>query len=420
MAKPAFVMARKIDWMGLILISATFLNAALAFANNQIFPINASIASAAQLAVTTAAVAITLLRYPRLPLRFWAALSCLGLLTLMVSFWNNLNAKHFYDLLVIPCFIAFGTVVRCFPLKAFKIIFGAVSVITFLDVFAVGLYTALLDPLSYFRNTRVWVANQLPAGSDEAGLYLGANRGGGMFFSFLTDHRAGGPFLEPLSLGYFAVVSSMLFAIWLRYHPIERTLAFGACLILALLADSRVAAAMVMAFFGISCVQPLVRRWWSSVAPIILLLSAFIFYIASEGRNAVSETPRRIAITFDALLDSPLVELFNGVLSTTQFGDSGILYLIHAATLPGMFICLYLFSGQMNQTRLAQPLIPLMASIYLTTTALFGGAFLSIKTSALLGLIIGAASVGALPMKAKRMRASRGGSLGRLASLGSA
>jgi hypothetical protein len=385
----------------IVLVTATLLNAALAFSNSLLFPINSTIASLAQLAITAAALGIAVLRRPQLPLSFWIACACLAVFALMASMWNELNSKHYYDLMVIPIFIIFGSVIRQFPFKAFKLIFIAVGATCFLDAFAVGLYTTLFNPLSFFRNTRVWVSDQLASGSDEMGLYLGANRGGGSFFGFLTDHRLGGPFLEPLSLGYFAVVACMFFAVWFRHYPWQRAAAFAACLVLALLADSRVPSAVIILFFGLSFLQAYIRMSWSAVAPVIVLLAAFFFYLLSDGRLAESETPRRIAITFDVVAETNIFEFFTGALSVTRFGDSGILYLVYAATLPGMMLCLYLFSGALSSTRLTPPILPLMASIYITTTALFGGAFLSIKTSALLGILLGAASVGAVRSKSK-------------------
>jgi len=390
----------------IVLFAATLLNTALAFSNSLLFPVNSTIASVAQLAITAAAIAVAVLRRPQLPLSFWIACACLAVFALLASIWNELNSKHYYDLMVIPIFIIFGSVIRQFPFKAFKLIIAAVGVICFLDAFLVGLYTTLFNPLSFFRNTRVWVSDQLASGSDEMGLYLGANRGGGSFFGFLTDHRIGGPFLEPLSLGYFAVVACMFFAVWFRHYPWQRAGAFAACLVLALLADSRVPSAMIILFFGLSCLQSHIRMAWSAWGPAIVLVAAFFFYMMSDGRLAESETPRRIAITFDVVTSTNIFELFSGALNVSRFGDSGILYLVYAATLPGMLLCLYLFSGVLSSTRLTPPILPLMASIYITTTALFGGAFLSIKTSALLGIMLGAASVGAVrsKLKARSMR----------------
>ena len=309
--------------------------------------------------------------------------------------------------MVIPIFIIFGSVIRQFPFKAFKLIFIAVCATCALDAFFVGLYTTLFNPLAFFRNTRTWVADHLSAGADEMGLYTGANRGGGSFFGFLTDHRIGGPFLEPLSLGYFAVVASMFVAIWYRHYPWHRSLAFAVSLTLALLADSRVPSAVIILFFGLSFLQTHIRLSWTAIAPVIVLLAAFFFYLLSDGRLAESETPRRIAITFDVVAETNIFEFFTGALSNTQFADSGILYLVFAATLPGMLLCLYLFSGALSSTSLTPPVLPLMASIYITTTALFGGAFLSIKTSALLGIMLGAASVGALRPKSKARSPSK-------------
>lgn len=375
----------------LAVCAAVGMNALLAFINAHFYPITENIVMLVQILVTGLAGLLIVARPPRLAMAFITALIMLFFLMLAASVFRGWNIKVVYDLFIIPIYMILGMTVSRFPIRAFNNLFWTIFGIAVFEATNRLLYTAIFNPLAYFRASRPWAAKQGSA-LEEAGLYGGSDRAGGSFFSLFADHRVGSVFLEPLSLGYFALIASIIYITVYRDDPRRRWLAIIPCLVLALLSDSRVPSALIILFAAASSFLRRLPVVIIAAIPALVLSISSLVYAASAGSFLFNDTLSRLAISFAPLVSVPFGNLIFGGVPVEWVGDSGLVYLIYGSGLLGALIAIYVYSGflagQWNKHREVLAL----TAIYFQVTLLFGGAALSIKTAALLGLFLGVAS----------------------------
>ncbi|MFC3672049.1 hypothetical protein [Novosphingobium pokkalii] len=396
---------------GIVLAAATLMNFALAILNAHGLGMNNAKVTVIQTAVTAAAAGLFYLRPTKMKPEFTWALVLILLSLVITSATQGFNAKCFYDMLIIPIFIAAGATLEQFPVKMLNRLTFIVLIVALIEILKPTLYTAIANPLNFLMNTRSWVADSVSgsAGND-LGLYQGAMRAGGSKFA-LTDHRVGSVFLEPISLGYFALIASIAYNEIYKFDKIKRAIMVGLCLFLSLAADSRIPTMLII---GSTAASFTFRRFspkliW--VVPLLIFLLALGMYI-SGGSGLYSDMGERLSITFDVLKQALVSTLLIGGVSDAAFGDSGFLYLIRCVGLLGLPLALCTFAGMFSRGKKAPAFINIAAAGYMMVGALFGGAIFSIKTAGLLGMVIGYAGVRplalpkALPKPAKR-RAAR-------------
>lgn len=382
----------------LIAICMSF-NAALAFANAQLVPITGTHVQLIQIAITSAGLLLMFLRggpQVRLafPLLIVAFLFCYAVSSIATGM---LDIKTLYDVLMFSTFIGLGSTMRNISLHFLNAIVALVAVVAAFEYFLPDLYMEMLNPLGYFASTREWVAAAVADSfNDGAGLYLGTIRGSGESWLGISlgGHRVGGIFLEPLSQGYFAVMMSIFYSIKLRDNFRHRAIACLICLGLALVSDTRVAVLMIIFNF---LAEPQVRRLPAQAAyaiPPLGLVLGGLAHFAFVMQGDSSEFAYRLSLTFQVLQESPIYNILFGGLDMTYAADSGVVTIMARAGLVGLLIFFLLGSG-LASMRTREPTTILLVTTYLFVTSLFGAAFLSIKTAALLGLVIGAVGSGA-------------------------
>ena len=398
-----------------IVLSCSMLNFILALLNNNIASVSSGVVIAAQSILTVAAVGFALWRGIRVRREFMLGI-CLWLFLLVASsiyrhqigpaiLAGDFNGKVVYDLLLIPIFIALGSTLRGFPARYLHIGYLIAFLVGMAEIGVPEQFAGTVNPLSYYVNTRGWVAQQVQDDATaEAGFYIGADRPGGSAISgSATGHRAGSIFLEPLSLGYFACVLAIGYMQLYRDSLPRMALAAIACAVLALMADTRVALMLVGAMLVLSLASKNASSRWSLLIPPLVLLvwlSVYYFSIIDETENQ-GDVGLRLSWTFEVLRSSELVLWFLGGLDLTHANDSAMIAITNSVGVIGTLAFLYTCSGLLS-ARVNCPIVANSALLYLTTTAMFGGAFLSVKTAALLGLLIGAAGTGALNAVGRR------------------
>jgi hypothetical protein len=259
-----------------------------------------------------------------------------------------------------------------------------------LEILASQVYVGLFDPAGYFSATRDWVANQKANAATAEGLYTGAIRGESVFA--FADHRIGGTFLEPLSLGYFAFIMSTYYAGLYRGSAIIRTTAIVTCICIALASDSRVPTALILVsalFLTMRWRLPVIVLWLTFP---VVILAVYVVYL-QQFAFLYGDTFGRISITFDALSRVNLAQIMAGMVPLERVGDSGILYMLRCVGLVGMPIAVWFYSGAYTLRPGTNVSFFVMIVVYLTITLMFGGASLSIKTASLLGYLVGLASL---------------------------
>lgn len=372
-----------------MLCTAMFVNLILAFLHARGLPSSSGIVVAVQASVT--AFAVPAMFWPRVVFKGLAfgALGLIVFLTLVTNILNPFNIKSIYDTLLIPIYIALGMSALYVRPKWMNYLLLFVIAIVLIEVLFPTVYVNLFDPAGYFSSTREWVAGQKASAASKDGFYTGSYRAGGSQFAF-TDHRIGGPFLEPLSLGYFAFIMSTYYAGLYRGSALLRIIAILACVSLALASDSRVPTALILlsTFFLILRPRlPIIVLWLTF--PVVVLTFALVYYTPSEV--FYGDTYYRLGITFDALQTVNIGQIMVGMVPLERAGDSGILYMLRCVGLFGAPVAIWFYCGAYVYRSGTNVAFLVVIAVYLTITLMFGGAALSIKTASLVGYLVGLA-----------------------------
>jgi hypothetical protein len=391
---------------GVVLAVATLMNFLLAVLNAHGVGMSNGKVTIVQIVITAVAGGLVYLRPPKLKVGFtWSLFAVIGL-SLLTSATQGFDAKCFYDMLVIPVFIMAGATLERFPVKIFNQLVGIVLVVAFVEMFLPTIYNAVANPLSYFANTRAWFADATSNSGADDGLYSGAMRAGGSKFS-LADHRVGSVFLEPVSLGYFALIASFAYNEIYKNQMRNRLIAIAVCLFLSLAADSRIPTFLITgSTLGVIFI-PRVPKALIWIVPTCIFMLATALYV-SNASFLYGDMGYRLAITFDGLTQTSLPAMMVGGVPEARIGDSGALYMIRCLGLVGAPFALLVFAGAFSRHKASPAFINAATAGYITVGALFGGAIFSIKTAALLGMVIGFAGMRplALPPVEKPVRRS--------------
>ncbi|WP_179505615.1 MULTISPECIES: hypothetical protein [unclassified Sphingomonas] len=375
----------------LALVVSMFLNMLLAIANANGLGMNNKLVTVIQIVVTLGSGAMILSQPIKLRPAEQYLLIVLVLLFLMASAVNGFNMKAMYDCLIIPLYIALGRSARAIKPRWMDWLLAAVTGVVLVELLAPSLFTRVVNPGGFFMATRAWIAANAGSAPD-GGLYVGAVRGGGGSKFALADHRLSGPFLEPLSLGYFSVLMTIYYAAIHQSKWWVRIGAIGVCLLLSLVSDSRAATGIIVlsSLVLIYRVQlPAILIW---LAPLAILGVALAIYWIQPTFLAGGDALYRIGLTFDGMKDSSVADLMMGKVNTDRVGDSGILYLVSCLGIIGLFAAIFYFSGMLSRRPGSATSIYVMIAVYLTTMLIFGGAVFSIKTASLTGFLVGLAT----------------------------
>lgn len=371
------------DFFPLALVTfCAVMNFGLALINNLVASVQEIHVIAVQLLATLSAAALIVLRRPRISpdqaILFVLLLICIVISTI---YTGKTDVKILYDLSVVPIFVVLGSTVKKIPRRLMHAILILVLLTTVFEAMAPDLYSKIVNPLKYYANTRSWVAAKLDDDVGEAGFYFGAQRDGE------DHHRASGLFLEPLSLGYFACVAAIYYLQEYKSDTARKLVAVFLCCLLTVLADVRAALGVL---FVITAGAPILRRLPRAAGfalPFLVIAAGAVLHLSSLGNQHISDLAGRLSWTFVELLDAQLGSLMFGGFDQAHANDSAILYFGNVSGLPGYFLLLYISAGVYSSGE--RPLTTHAALIYLAGTSLFGHAFASIKTGALLGFVVG-------------------------------
>lgn len=367
-----------------VVIACLLENPLLALINNFAFALNASIVAGVQLVITLAAVGVIALRRPHLSRTFLAA-CCLFIFCALLKFilTGAFNPRFLYDAAMLPLFLALGSTARRFSPRFLGLIVVVLMVTAIIELVFPEAYADVLNPRKYFYFTRDWVAAvtapdaSITTSSD---IYLGSTRYTGSFFG--AAHRAGSLLLEPLSLGYMGIIGAIFFVHTPDLSLRHKAYLVGACVLLAVLSDTRVAVFLILAAVLLRHALAKVQTYWLVILPYAVLLAVVGLSLATQAMPG--DLGLRLAVTSDPLLHaSPLAVLFGGV-DDSKVADSGLVYLIANTGLIGFCIYPLLASGVLLKDGPPSP-VAVSIMLYLMVTLIFGYAPMSIKTACVLG-----------------------------------
>lgn len=375
-----------------IVVGTISFNPLLAAVNAHVRPLGAAPVAAAELALIAAAHAFALSRF-RPEMRVWYALMAVlvALALYRALGTEGASIRYLRDVLIIPTFVLLGLAVsRQTAIRCYLAAHAVICAVALLEILSLDLYSTLFDVQSYYVNTRGVDIEQFTA--EGSALYVSAVRPEARFFAFVDLHRASSVFLEPVSLGNYAILAVILLTVWRQnLHP---TL-FGALalstFLLMIASDGRLAflSALVIVAAAAS-VRLLPRNSAMLYAPAIIV--AMVATVSWFGlRSGVDDFPGRIAYSVELLQSfrpADLLGLSDRLAAAAV--DTGFAYMIISQSLMGAVVLwLFIVLGMPEHT-LAQRRMKHGVCLYLALTASVSFSFLTIKTAGLLWFAYGA------------------------------
>jgi len=374
----------------LLVLGAACYNAVLAFLNARGLTMQKSDVVLAEIALLSTGGLLILACGPRRGDTAPAALGAFFVLdALIVSMLGN---SIFVDMArnaaIIAVFMMLGSRIserdlhRCFMLAAI-----AVAAVLLLEMASVEKYASWFAPADYFAQTR-GIAKEA---FDQLGLF-GNSLGFDSRFAIVTlmDHRACSLFLEQVSLANFGVILVILLACdWNRLSLLSKGVFAALAVLIILTTNSRLALGLTL-MTPVACLLTL--RWNRFLT--LLVMPATLLGAAVIGANATAaadDLPGRLEKTVK-VLGSLDIDAISGleVLKAPIFADSGYAYVIYASTILGMLVLWLFVSLVASQSQPRVMRCSLLLNLYVfSSLTISGNSVFSIKTAALLWLLVG-------------------------------
>lgn len=375
-----------------VVAAALLFNPVLAWINGHIVPLSGAVVTGVQGLIIAAAAAVGVLG--RRPGTFrW-----LGFMWAAVLIWLTLSLlrqgpdlKFLGDAVLIPAFALAGS---CLDRRSLiRLLLAAQTVIAVAaawDLFAPDSYGEFLQIRAYYVNTRGFSDEAF--WSQNANLFLSAERPDArMFFPNSGLHRAASIFLEPVSLGNWAViVTILLLALWKSLSIPARLILVSTIPFLLVACDGRfsaLASVFVLLSYPIAVLAP---RWF----PLLYLPFVMVVLLVMRGLGMLPEG----ADSFTGRLNKAAAHLQNldlpGLLGLDSGGvaasaDAGWAYLIQSQSifgLIGFWMALILFNPS---NRLENRLFVSGVAIFFALNMPVSYSFISIKSAAFIFAVYG-------------------------------
>lgn len=282
----------------------------------------------------------------RIQLEFVAVVAlALSYLLLWAILRNQLDPKGFRDVMIPILFYALGRQIGDigYADRLLKWMVAVVLFFGFFELLFLDLHSRIFNIFSYYVSQ-----GSLAAGSNwakDSVLGLNGTRPEGIgrtiLPSLLTNHRVSSVFLEPVSLGNFAVIIAA-WGLAKRRDQIREMLFFlAAAAVMIALSDSRYGMITVAMLVAMRCL-PLGRKYaWMMVLPMLsvaLLVAIGAFF---DGRYSDSILGR-LYLSGSTLLDMNLGMVFGLDGYSIVYGDMGYPSLL---TRLGVLLCLFLWGA---------------------------------------------------------------------------
>jgi putative polymerase len=374
-----------------VLFATVAFNAGLSAVNASVMPMSGGTVTIVQGLLMAAAFALGLRAPPSERLAWLAVLWAMAVWWLLLGLLRQApNPKYLGDIGVLPVFALLGATLRRRDLVPLLLLTQAF-------VLAVGLWEAVFPPSyggffnvqNYYVNTRGVAEGEFYAGE---GLYLNAERPvGRLFLPQLDLHRVSSIFLEPVSLGnWTVVVTILLVTLWADLRVWQRTALIGANVVLLVLCDGRFAFVGSVAVLAVAAAAPLLPRFLAMAAPLLVFVSLF----AARGLGAIqggddtfSGRLAKSVTYFERLSFEQLAGLAPDAPGYTF--DSGWTYLVITQSLLGfcafwVLLCVMLPARQVRARRFL-----FMMLTFFALNMPVSNSFVSIKAAAFLFALYG-------------------------------
>jgi putative polymerase len=324
-----------------LLMVTLIYQAVLCAVHTNVHPISMSGVAAVELCVYLGCFAV-LIRHIRLEFLAIAALA-IAYLLLMAILRNQLDPKGFRDVLIPILFYGLGRQIGDIKYadRVLKLMVWVVLFFGFFEWLYLDLYSKIFNIFSYYVSQGGLAAGSNWAKDSVLGLNGTRPEGIGRTIlpALLGNHRISSVFLEPVSLGNFAVIIAS-WGLAKRRQDFKDMLFFVvAALVMIALSDSRYGMITVGALVLMRCLPFGKKDAWMIVLPFLsvgLLVAIGMFYGGGYGDNVLG----RLYVSGQTLMNLNLGMIFGLEGFDIGFGDMGYPLLL---THWGVLLCIFLW-----------------------------------------------------------------------------
>jgi len=373
-----------------LLVATILFNPGLAWINAHVASLSPGAVSGVQGLIVLGALFVGALQ--PLPLTFrWLAMT--WILVLAVFLTSAVRAymepKILGDILLIPAFILLGSRMDSLLLRrCFLAMQGLILLVGLWELASPTGFGATFRVLDYYVKTRGYQADAFWAGGD---LFLSSARPGGrMLLDGLGLHRGSSLFLEPVSLGNWAIVGVIFTAaLWRDLSQRARLFMILSTGLLLIICDGRLAMSVILLFCLYLPISAFIPDRWS-----VFYLPLLLFALVAGEASGILDGPGdnftgRLSVGMDALRSMDIIQLLGVRVERIRFDDAGWADFVQAQSLLiaiGLWLTLALSSfGRDPGNRMAKHGIML----FLTLCLPISNSLLSIKTAAAMWALYG-------------------------------
>ncbi len=260
----------------IVFASMTF-NMFLCFFNTHLFNVSVPLIMISEVVLISAAVCYGFYRIEKLKL-FWLVILIVQILLISVLSHakQEVLLKPLRDMMIVPVFIVLGLSAHRLDLtKSFFFFAVVVFLVAMLEAFGADIYLSLLNIRDYYIQKGAMADISI----NDQNLFASGERPEGRFLIDMPAiHRISSIFLEPVSLGFYAVITAMYFIS--MKEKISAALYIAAltlCLFLILLSDARMAMIAFVVLLSMRHIFSIVdHRFSVLVLPALLIVSFLI------------------------------------------------------------------------------------------------------------------------------------------------
>jgi putative polymerase len=378
--------ADPVQIVGALLLAATVLfNPVLALGGASGLPLNGGLVAMVQGLIVASALLLGASDWQRPPYRWIAlALALVAFSALTGAIRAQFDAKSLGDVLLVPAFIMLGMRLHTRTLiTTLAALQALILLVALWEVVDPRQFGATFKVAEYYVRTRGFSEGAFWAGGD---LFVSSERPQGrLLLAGSGIHRGSSLFLEPVSLGNWAVVVSIATAMfWTQLSKAARAGMIISTLMLLVICDGRLSLTVcliLLAFFPVARHVP--ERWTVLYLPLCILLLVVVRHAGLLG-EAGDTFAGRLRYAADAFGRLDLLQIL--AISPRRFGmeDAGLVYFVLRQSLfvaVGLWLILTLTSlGDDRAGRLCKHGI----ALFLVLCLPISNALLSIKTAALM------------------------------------
>lgn len=389
--------------LALVVLAATVLfNPALAVVNANLVGLNGAIVAALQAGLVAGALTLGIVGAQRLPVRWLLVAAVLVICNLVLGLARDaFNPKYLGDVLTIPAFLCLGArlqrrdIVRL--LVGLQLLIAAVGV---WELLAPEAYAFVLDPRSYYINTRGFADENFWAGGS---LFVSAVRGEGRYLLSWTEfHRGSSLFLEPVSLGnWTTLVTVLLAAFWNDMGRVSRTVLIACNVVSLCVCDGRLALVTNLILIAALPALRLAPSRLAALIPFAFGLSVLALAQFGLLGGGGDDFTGRLSYSLKVLQETTLAGVLGG--EPVEWVDAGYSYLIQTQSLlVALGLWLVLMLSDFGEDAAARRL-KFGAAIAITLCLSVSFSIFSVKVSGLLWAALGclwsrAGALGDLPL----------------------